>query len=400
MGAPLIIGAFGLGSVGQGFLRLLDASSGHKARVKHICVKRRGRIRDAGNARLTYDALDILTDDDVHAIVEMTNDPELAIDVIRRALNSGRQAVTASKKVVAEHLAELIRLQRATGRSLLYEASCAASIPVLHTLETHFSGEEVLAIDGILNGTTNHILTRMEKGVPLRDALRTAQAEGFAELDPSSDLSGEDARYKLTILLAHAFGTVVGPQAIPCHGIEGLSAADLGFGRERGWVVRLVATAYRKGPGVSAFVLPRFVPADDAFAFVRDEYNAVRIVGAHSGTHLLQGKGAGRLPTGLAVLGDVQRLTRGGGYAYGKVTGSAPVLANDGEHIAVYARIPSHQERPARFSTVWTTGTDGDAVRVTGTIALNELVRLLGEGRDGLQVVALPHLSGRNTGCP
>ena len=137
----LTIGTFGLGCVGQGFLELLNSNGGTAAHVKHVCVKERGREREVGRANLTYEALDILTDAQVSAIVELTNDPELALGVIRHALGTGRNAITASKKVVAENLAELIALQRATGRSLLYEAACAASIPVLRALETHFSGE-------------------------------------------------------------------------------------------------------------------------------------------------------------------------------------------------------------------------------------------------------------------
>lgn len=396
----LTLGAFGNGCVGQGFLELLNANGGTAAQVKHVCVKERGRVRHIGDASLTYEALDILGDDQVRAIVELTNDPVLALDVIRHALGSGRNAITASKKVVAENLAELIALQRSTGRSLLYEASCAASIPVLRTLETHFTGEEVLRIDGILNGTTNYILTKAEEeGIDPAEALKAAQEAGFAEADPTSDLRGDDTRYKLTILLAHAFGTVVAPRNILRHGIDGLSAVDLAYGKARDLRVRLLATAYRTAQGVAAYVLPTFVPADDAFAHVREEYNAVRIEGRNSGVHVLQGKGAGKLPTGLAVLSDVQQLVRGQGYAYAKVGPDAPVLANTDERIAVYARIPAtHQEVLARFDRIVPVDGDAEHVRVTGTIALEELAWLVGEGRDGFQVIALPHLRGIKSG--
>lgn len=393
----LTIGAFGLGCVGQGFLELLNANGGTAAHVKHVCVKQRGRERAVGDASLTYEALDILGDDQVRAIVELTNDPVLALEVIMHALTTGRNAITASKRVVAENLAGLIAVQRATGRSLLYEASCAASIPVLHALETHFSGEDVRRIDGILNGTTNYILTRMEEGRSPEAALREARAAGFAEADPSSDLSGDDARYKLAILITHAFGTLVRPRDLLRHGIEGLRTEDLAFGARNGWKVRLVASAYRCADGLAAHVLPTFVAADDAFAFVRDEYNAVRIEGAHSGIHVLQGKGAGKLPTGLAVLSDVQQLCRGGGYRYAKVGPQAPALAGGGERLRVYARIPvTHQELLARFDRVWPADGGAGSVQVTGTIALEELRSLLGEGRDGFQVIALPHLRAHN----
>ncbi|MBL7963630.1 MAG: homoserine dehydrogenase [Flavobacteriales bacterium] len=394
---PLTLGAFGLGCVGQGFLQLLDARGGTAAHVKHVCVKDRQRERHTFQANLTYHALDILTDDEVQAIVELTNDPALALDVICHALRSGRNAITASKQVVASHLAELIALQRSTGRALLYEASCAASIPVLHTLETHFSGERILAVEGILNGTTNYILTQLEKGLSPAAALQKAQELGFAERDPASDLRGDDARYKLTILLAHAFGTVVKPHAIFRHGIEGLSELDLAFGRERGWVLRSVATAHVAENGISAFVLPRFVPLDDPFAGVRDEYNAVRIQGAYSGTHFLQGKGAGSLPTGLAVLGDVQRLVQGGGYGYAKVNDESPRLAVDPAPIGIYARIPlTHQHELARFSSIRSVDRTGGDLQVVGSIALRTLHEMLGEGREGFQVIGLPHLRTTN----
>lgn len=390
---PLTIGAFGLGCVGQGFLELLNSNGGTAAQVKHVCVKERGRKRAIGRANLTYEALDILTDDQVSTIVELTNDPALALGVIRHALTTGRNAITASKKVVAENLAELIALQRSTGRSLLYEAACAASIPVLRALETHFSGEEVLRIEGILNGTTNYILTKaQEDGLSPAGALRQTQGAGFAEADPRSDLSGDDARYKLAILIAHAFGAIVDPREILRHGIEQLDPVDVAFAKANGWTIRSIASARRDGDRLTAYVLPSFVAADDAFGFVRNEYNAVRIEGAHSGTHVLQGKGAGKLPTGLAVLSDVQELVRGGGYAYSKVDGRTPVLSQDG-CLEVYARIPvTHQELFARFSRVRPIDRSAEFVRVTGTISLDDLALLLGDGRDGFQVIALPHL--------
>lgn len=395
--APLTIGTFGHGCVGQGFLQLLDAQGGSIASVKHVCVKDRTRARDIGRANLTYDALDILTDDHVGAIVELTNDPVLALDVIRHALGSGRHAVTASKKVVAENLAELIALQRSTGRALLYEASCAASIPVLRSLETHFRSEDIVRIDGILNGTTNYILTlAQEQGLAPNEALRLAQESGFAESDPTSDISGDDARYKLVILVAHAFGAVLRPRDVFRHGIEALAADDLRYGADYGWVLRSVASAWRTKDGLAAHVLPAFVPRTDAFAHVRNEYNAVRIEGAHSGSHLLQGKGAGKLPTGLAVLSDVQQLVRGGGYEYAKVNADAPRQVHAPEALAVYARIPAtHAEQLARFGDVRLLEPGEGSVRFTGSIASGELHDLLGEGREGFQVILLPHLSDR-----
>lgn len=394
--SPLTIGTFGHGCVGQGFLELLNANGGTAAHVKHVCVKDRQRTRDVGAAHLTYEALDILTDEQVSTIVELTNDADLALDVIRKALLTGRNAVTASKKVVAENLAELIALQRSTGRSLLYEASCAASIPVLHALETHFSGERVERIEGILNGTTNYILTRTEEGASPEDALRQAQEQGFAETDPTADLRGDDARYKLTILLAHAFGTVVEPRRIFRCGIRQLHQQDVDHATSIGCVVRVVASAQLVNGKVTAHVLPTFVPRNNAFAQVRHEYNAVRITGRHSGEHLLQGKGAGRLPTGLAVLSDVQRLVRGGGYAYAKVGKDAPVLSDGQERLSIYLRLPEpHQEAIQHFDQLHSIYAGDGHIRITGTIALAELAELLGEGRDGFQVIALPHSSGK-----
>lgn len=393
---PLTIGTFGHGCVGQGFLELLNANGGTAAQVKSICVKDRARQRDVGRANLTFEALDILTDDQVSTIVELTNDPEFALHVITHALTNGRNAITASKKVVAENLAELIALQRSTGRSLLYEASCAASIPVLNALETHFSGEQVQRIEGILNGTTNYILTRVSEGLSLEAALRLAQDNGLAERDPYSDISGEDARYKLVILIAHAFGTVVRPEEIPCHGIGSLKSGDIAYGAERGWTVRLVASATVRKGRLVAHVLPAFVPGTDGFAHVRNEHNAVRITGTHTGEHLLQGKGAGRLPTGLAVLSDVQRLVRGGGYAYAKVKPDAPCLSRAGDRIRVYLRIPvTHQEVLARFDVVHKVHAADGHVQVEGLIQLEELRELLGEGREGFQSIVLPHLSAK-----
>ena len=198
------------------------------------------------------------------------------------------------------------------------------------------------------------------------------------------------------ILIAHAFGTVVRPEEIPCHGIGSLKSGDIAYGAERGWTVRLVASATVRKGRLVAHVLPAFVPGTDGFAHVRDEHNAVRITGTHTGEHLLQGKGAGRLPTGLAVLSDVQRLVRGGGYAYAKVKPDAPCLSRAGDRIRVYLRIPvTHQEVLARFDEVHKVHAADGHVQVEGLIQLEELRELLGEGREGFQSIVLPHLSAK-----
>ncbi|MBS1545765.1 MAG: hypothetical protein JSU02_00135, partial [Bacteroidetes bacterium] len=248
-------------------------------------------------------------------------------------------------------------------------------------------------------GTTNYILTKMEEeGLDPQVALHQAQLAGFAEADPAADLDGDDARYKLVLLIAHAFGTVLRPHQVLRHGITALHVDDLAFGARNGWCLRSVAVAWRNGQGrMAAYVLPTFVEADHPFARVREEYNAVRIEGAYSGVHLLQGKGAGRLPTGLAVLGDVQRLVRGGGYAYAKVNGRAPLTSEGQDLLPVYLRLPeTHQELLRHFDRLCSIEADEGRIRVTGTIALAELADLLGDNRDGFQVIALPHLRAVN----
>ncbi|MGB3618152.1 MAG: homoserine dehydrogenase, partial [Catalinimonas sp.] len=227
----------------------------------------------------------------------------------------------ANKKMVAEHLAELVDLQRAYGGSLLYEASSCGSIPIVRTLEEYYDNELLLAVNGIFNGSSNYILTKVCSEDSTYDAaLREAQELGFAESDPTLDVGGYDSLYKLVILTAHAFGLFLRPEAIFRYGIQNLRESDIRYAREKGRKIKLVCTVRRlNGTALTLFVMPQLVGHDDLLYNVDREYNGVVVEAAFSEKQFFMGKGAGGHPTGSAVLSDVSATTYDYRYEYKKV---------------------------------------------------------------------------------
>lgn len=315
----LTIGIFGFGCVGQGLYQVLQRSPGVQAHIKRICVKDPHKTRPIPAEHFTFEAADLLEDPEINVIVELIDDAEAAWHIVRNALERGKAVVTANKKMIAEHFEELLELQALYGQPLLYEGACCASIPVIRNLEEYYDNDFLESIAGIFNGSTNYILDRvMDEGLNFADALALAQEAGFAETDPTLDVAAFDPRYKLAILAAHAFGQWVEPADILRFGIQSLGTPEFRFAKERGWRLRLVAQARKVGEHLYAAVLPRFVGADSPLYGVRNENNGVLIEGAFSQAQFFQGKGAGSLPTGSAVLSDISALGYGYQYEYRK----------------------------------------------------------------------------------
>ena len=229
------------------------------------------------------------------------------------ALGRGKPVVTANKRLLAYAWPRLARAARASGAGLAFEGSVAGGIPVLRALELSFSGDRVLGLDGILNGTTNYILSRCEEGLSAADALREAQEKGFAEKDPALDLSGRDAAQKLSVLAGMVTGGWLKPESFPVSGIEPVETSDVAYARERlGKAVRLVASLRFRGsaaaPVVEAAVSPTLVPLDHPLAAVRRQYNALLVRTASAGDLMFYGQGAGAGPTASAVCGFYLRL--------------------------------------------------------------------------------------------
>ncbi len=317
MSASLGIGLIGLGTVGTGVVQLLREAPAAVRRRKASFEVRRVAVRDPGKPRdvqlapgvVTGDAEGVISDPAVQVVVELTGAPG-AFGWIRQALQAGKHVVTANKAVIAGHGDELFDLAAEGDVDLLFEASVAGGIPIIRSLRNGLVANHVESLYGILNGTTNYILTRMARGEgDYAGILAQAQAAGYAEPDPTADVSGADAAAKLAILSRIAFHTRGTPADIYCEGIEGIEASDIEFARELGFAIKLLAIARQADGGlVEARVHPVMVPADSQLANIQDEFNAIEVVGSAVGTQVFSGAGAGRMPTASAVVSDLVEL--------------------------------------------------------------------------------------------
>jgi homoserine dehydrogenase len=328
----LTIGLFGFGVVGEGLYKILKQTPSLKATIKKVCIKNPEKKRDAPESLFTTQKDELLSDPEINVIVEVINESEPAFHIVSTALKNKKAVVSASKKMIAEHLPELLKLQQETGESLLYEAAACASIPVIRNLEEYYDNDLLHSIKAIVNGSTNFILTKMfEEKLDFQEALLLAQQLGFAESDPVLDIDGFDAVNKWSILLAHAYGIVEHPQNIVFNGIQNIRLNDAAVAKEKNHDIKLVAQAKKLANGkVAAFVLPQFVKQDDHLAFVKNEYNGVVIETGFADKQFFYGKGAGSFPTASAVLSDLSALRYQYKYEYKKLYHHKPnELTND-----------------------------------------------------------------------
>jgi homoserine dehydrogenase len=249
-------------------------------------------------------------------VIELIGGTTVARDRVERALRAGKHVVTANKALLAEAGNELLALARKNGAAVLFEASCAGGIPIIRALYDGLAANRIDALYGIVNGTCNYILTQMtEKGRPYAEALAGAQANGYAEKDPTLDVSGRDSAHKLAILSAIAFAQPIDLGSLAVEGIDSLALCDVRFGSELGYVVKLLAVARREGDGLYAAVKPAFIPKSHPLAWVSGPFNAVSVYGSATGHTMYYGRGAGDYPTASAVVSDVISLALGTGQA-------------------------------------------------------------------------------------
>ena len=255
---------------------------------------------------------EVLNDAEIDVVVELVGGLEFARDLIKRALEAGKHVVTANKALLAHHGAELFAYARERGLTIGFEASCGGGIPIIRAITDGLLANHIDAIYGIVNGTCNFILTEMiQKGESYREALSEAQRSGLAEADPTLDVQGVDSAHKIAIMTALAFGTVVDLNSIPVAGIDELDERDVAFGRELGYVVKLLAVAYRIDDGVVTWVRPAFISEEHPLARVNGPFNAVSVYGHVTGHTLYYGRGAGGAPTAGAVVGDIAGIASG-----------------------------------------------------------------------------------------
>ena len=338
MHKKLTIGLFGFGVVGEGLYRVLQQTPSLNASIKKVCIKDATKKRNAPAELFTTDKDVLLNDPDINVIVEVINESEPAYQIVTTALNGGKDVVSASKKMIAEHLTALLELQQQTGRSLLYEAAACASIPVIRNLEEYYDNDLLHSIKAIVNGSTNFILTKMfDENLDFKQALILAQQLGFAESDPKLDVEGYDAVNKWTFLLTHAYGIIEAPEKILFNGIQNIDGGDAAVARSRNQQIRLVAQAQKLQNGkVAAFVLPQFIQQDDHLAFVKNEYNGVVIESGFADKQFFYGKGAGSFPTASAVLSDIAALRYQYKYEYKKLYHHKPHQLTNELYLKVY----------------------------------------------------------------
>ena len=320
-GAIMIgIGIIGLGTVGTGTYRILTehAELIRKKTGIDIGVVRIAEIdprkikgKNINRKMLTSDAMELIRDERVHIVAELIGGMNPASDFIKAALRQKKQVVTANKALLAEKGDELFALAAKTGCDIGFEASVCGGIPVIRAIRDGLVGNEFTYILGILNGTSNYILSRMtDEGISFGEALKTAQQEGYAEKDPTFDVEGIDAAHKLSILVRLAFSSPVTMDKITTHGISSIDPVDIGFARDFGYKIKLLAIAKRSASGIEARVEPAMIPLNHPMSSVNGVYNAVYIVGDRVGPNLFYGKGAGSEPTGSAVVSDIVDLAK------------------------------------------------------------------------------------------
>ena len=368
--------AFGIALVGCGTVggaaaqiltrdcELLAQRSGKKIVLKYIVSKTFNTARRLGfdPSLFKEDLGAVLGDPEVKCVVELIGGTTAARDVVERSLKAGRQVVTANKALLAYHGAELWSMARENGVALAFEASCGGGIPIIRALYDGLLANRIDALYGIVNGTCNYILTEMiEKGKSYGEALANAQAEGLAEDDPSLDVSGGDSAHKLAIMAALAYGRKIDLKAIPVEGIDKLELMDVKYGRELGYVVKLLAVAQRRRNGLSLRVRPAFITEDHPLAWIGGPFNAVSVYGHAVGHTMYYGRGAGGSPTASAVVADILSLAVGSYQPLFNFLGTWPDKAKEAEQLPVeevksryYIRnmVEDHPGMISRISTV------------------------------------------------
>ena len=372
---PITLGLFGFGCVGHGLYEVLESSPGLKAKIKKICIKHPEKSRSIPAEYFTPNRAEVLEDPEIDVIVELTDDPKAALEIVTQAMQNGKAVVTANKKMVADNLSGLYALQQRHGRPFLYEGACAASIPIIRNLEEYYDNDLLNGVEGILNGSTNYILSRIfHEGLSFETALKQAQELGFAETDPSLDIEGEDPKFKLCILLLHAFGLFVDPEHLFHFGIDRLNDFDLEFARKQGKKIKLVAKCTKQDREVVAYCAPKLVPANSPLNQVEDEYNGISVESVFAQNQFFVGKGAGGHPTGSAVLSDISALSYDYKYEYKKLR-QGPVRRLSYDHdLKVYVRFGDVEEvNWADFDHIEERFESGQGSYVIGQLSLARL---------------------------
>ncbi len=314
------VGLIGLGTVGSGVIDILRrhrkdfvSRAGVDIEIARFADRADQRFTELGldPATCTTDAFALIDDPSLDVVIELIGGTGVARDVVLTALGSGKSVVTANKALMATSGEEVMEAAEANGVDVRFEASVGGGIPIIEPLKHSLTSNEITAVMGIVNGTTNYMLTRMaDNGLDYATALSEAQAKGFAEADPTADVDGHDAAAKIAILASIAFNSRVVMSQVPAEGIRTLSPADIAYATEMGHTIKLLAIARRTETGVDIRVHPTMIPNSHPLASVNGVYNAIYVVGDSVGETMFFGEGAGSLPAASAVVGDLIEVAR------------------------------------------------------------------------------------------
>ncbi|MDD4601049.1 MAG: homoserine dehydrogenase [Negativicutes bacterium] len=313
------IALLGFGTVGAGVIKILTTNSdkitpkiGAVVNVKKILVRNPQKVRDIKfDGEITTDFEEILNDKDINIVVEVMGGEHPAKEYILRALQAGKNVITANKDVVAKYGKELFEAAEEPNVDLMFEASVGGGIPIIRPLKQCLAANEITEVMGIVNGTTNYMLTKMtNEKIDFADVLAEAQSQGYAESDPTADVGGFDAARKIAILSSIAFGTRISLDDVYVEGITKISSQDIEYATELGYVIKLLAIAREDENGIDVRVHPAFVPSTHPLATVSDVFNAIYVRGDAVGETMFYGRGAGQLPTASAITADIIDVAR------------------------------------------------------------------------------------------
>ena len=370
----LNIGLFGFGNVGRGLYDVLDRIESESVHIRRICV--RDITKDRGvDAEFTDDADQIFNDPEINLIVEVIDDAEAAYTIVKRALKSRIPVVSGNKKMLGHHILELIDLQEQYNTPLLYDASACGSIPVIRNLEEYYDNDLLCSVKGILNGSSNFILSKIfNENMSYGEALRLAQELGFAESNPTLDIDGWDSLYKLIIITVHAFGVYVAPDEILTYGISTMNDSDIRFAREKDRRIKLVAHVEKVDDRLIMCVLPQLISHNKYIYSVEDEFNGVVIKGLFYDKQFMFGRGAGGHPTGSAVLSDITACAYNYRYEYKKRNDSVLPHYTTDHSFRIYFRYRTEEQRHLlNFSKIREQYTSEEYSYIIGDVSIANL---------------------------
>lgn len=387
----LNIGILGFGTVGEGIKEILDARreeiediTGEKVNIKKVMVKNIDKDRNIEKNLLTTDFSQILNDDDIKIVIEVTSDLEESYENIKKAIKNKKHVITANKAIVSKYFEELKELSRENGVEFLYEASVAGGIPIIKPLKDQVNINEIHEIQGILNGTCNYILTNMfENSLDYQYVLKRAQELGYAEADPSADVEGYDTLRKLRILATIAYGTRVGEEDILLEGINKISKLDVETIKAMNSTVKLIGESKIEDSEIKSFILPTIVKNDSYFATVNQAMNSVAFRGDMVGELKFYGPGAGKLPTASAILVDLVDILEGK-YRRSRRPRKIPLVNSKGVKENFYIRMNKKVKLDSNIVEKDLSNQD-NTLLVTKKINIEEVYKIIRENNIGSQ---------------